>query len=979
MLFLLLQFLSFHLSFVRSQSSSLLVFAEASSFARLDEIDPSGWFYQAVLYNPTDSNIAVTGLRWWYNASETFIAGLRDATCYDSRYLPDLPTTWVSEDDDATKWEYAPGDINIIVPPKSIIVTWIEVPTYSVNNDGILATYYVEAYVNEQWLSSPLYVSHSGHDNAASTVFRADFNLTTNPNDEQQTHPNPEWLFNEDRLVIANLSTRVRIIPVTSSRNSDGIDYADIYVTLPLGWRYVPGTAYNPYNETITYHFVDGKDRLQWNLDKDVIVYSQNQSIAQNYIEFNVTAPNVPGVHNFTITSIITSLNARTTIENQSIYAVVKTPPNATFTYSPTAPLTDENVTFNAAASYDFDGQIVNYFWDFGDGNTGTGNVTVHSYADNGTYTVTLTITDNDGLNSTASDTIVVQNRPPVASFTESAEIVDTNVVIHFNASESYDPDGSIVSYYWDFGDGTNATGMIVNHTYPDNGNYTVKLTVTDDDGASAIATDVKTILNRAPVASFVTVPQQPIVGEAIIFNASDSYDSDGEIVSYRWDFGDNNITTVSSPTIIHRYASSGNYIVTLTITDNDDSYDSSTLTLTVHNIDVAIVDMMVSTDEVYLGQSVDITVIVKNEGTIDTTFKVTLYANNTAIGVLIINDLQPNQTKNLVFTWNTSNFTESGTYKVKAEIDEISGETDVTDNSNESVYVTIHSRPSNLWDKLNSYSIPISLGLVFLLLSAIAGTILIKRNKQAEALKTLPPQEIGIFDALAGGDISGVSVMIVGDAGSGKSVLCQQLVNTYLKQGKPCIYITYDCFPNEIRENMKALGWDTSEYEQNETFLFIDCYSSIAGVPSREKHNVKQPFALSELGIAMSTTIENLKQKSTRIFLDSTVPLFTRLNPAKVVEFLQDRSAQIKGENGVFLFTIGKETVEHGLIRRLEEIVDCIIELEVHEEKGEPKRKMRIKKLRGRNFINEWISFKIEQKKGLVLSIPKKWIRKKK
>jgi len=436
LLFALLQFLSFYIASVHSQSSSLLVFAEASSFARLDDIDPSGWFFQAVLYNPTDSNIMVTGLRWWYNASEKIVDGSRDARCYDSRHFSFLPDTY-NPNDRTIWWEYGPGSISITVPAKGIILTWIEVPPDSKNDDSILATYYVQAYVDGQWLSSPLHLSHSGHDHIASTVFRADFNLTTDPNDEQQTHPNPEWLFNEDRSVVAGLSTRVRLVPVTSSRNTLGMDYSTVNVTLPSGWSYVPGSAYNPYVETITSHSVDGKDRLEWDLDSDVLRYSTNQSMAQNYIEFNVTAPYVPGIHNFTVNSVITSFRPRTSMENQYIYVIVKTSaraPNATFTSSPKTLLTGENVTFNATASYDLDGEIVNYFWDYGDGETDNGNITTHAYADNGTYTVTLTITDNDGFNDTALDTIIVQNRPPFAQFTESAEIVDTDVVIYFKA-----------------------------------------------------------------------------------------------------------------------------------------------------------------------------------------------------------------------------------------------------------------------------------------------------------------------------------------------------------------------------------------------------------------------------------------------------------------------------------------------------------------------------------------------------------------
>jgi len=1131
--------------------TNLLVFAEASSFSRLDDIDPSGWFYQAVLYNPTDSDIVVTGLRWWYNASVgvDFIDDVRNARCYDSRYFSNLPTVWVSGADDRTRWEYANGTISIIVPAKEIIVTWIEVPTNSRNNQDIPTTYYVETCVGSQWISSPLYVSHSGHDKIASTVFRADFNLTTDPNDEKQntTKHNlqtPEWLFNEDRSVIANSSTRARVVPVTSSRNTDGIDYAAINVTLPSGWSYVSGSAYNPYGETITPYFVDGRDRLEWDLDKNVYRYSTNQSMAQNYIEFNVTAPYVPGIHNFTVTSITTSLvELWTTLENQYIYAVVKTPPNATFTYSPTTPLTGEDVTFNATASYDIDGQIVNYFWDFGDGNTDAGNIVTHAYLDNGTYTVTLTITDNDGLKDKALDTITVQNRPPIAQFTESAEIVDTDVVIHFNASSSYDldgaivnyfwdfgdgtnttgmivthpyadngiyivilmvtdddgatastnaaksvlnrppaanftesaetvytgetitfnatntydSDGTIVSYFWDFGDGTNATGIIVNHAYLDNGNYTVtltvtdddgatasvnatktvlnrspiasftksattvytretiyfnasdshdpdgyivnyfwdfgdgtnatgiavshayvengsytvRLTVTDDDGASGISTDVKTILNRAPVASFIIVPQQPIASETTIFNASDSYDLDGSILTYTWNFGDGNITTVTSPTVTHTYKTFGNYSVILNVTDNDNFYNSSTLTLTVHNVDVAIVDVTVSATEVYVGQTLNISVVVRNEGTTNETFNVTLYYDSTAIGTQTVTNLEPGTETTLKFSWDTTDVTPDASYSIKAEAGGVAEETDTTDNTYTFGTVEVRSQISPSppdWSPILPYLIPILLGG----LGFFAAGILRKKRETGEGFE--------FFNEMtAGGIPDAYSVMIIGGAGSGKSVLCQQLAYEHLTQGKSCVYVTYDIFPSEVRQNMKNFGWDASTYELEGAFILLDCYSSIAGLGSEEKYYVEHPFALSDLGITMSTVMGEVKQKSARVFLDSTAPLFANIDPPKVTKFLQDRGARIKGGNDAFFFNVGKGTIPSGLMSRLEEIVDCIIELDVYKEKGKTWKRMSIRKLRGRRVANVWIPFKIEVKKGITFFPPKSWEKSRK
>jgi PKD repeat protein/KaiC/GvpD/RAD55 family RecA-like ATPase len=1146
LLFVLSQFLSFNIAPVRSQSSSLLVFAEAPSFARLDDIDPSGWFFQAVLYNPTDSNIMVTGLRWWYNASEKIVEGSRDARCYDSRHFSFLPDTY--NPNDRTIWcQYGPGSISITVPAKGIILTWIEVPPDSKNDDSILATYYVQAYVDGQWLSSPLHLSHSGHDHIASTVFRADLNLTTDPNDEQQTHPNPEWLFNEDRSVVAGLSTRVRLIPVTSSRNTLGIDYGTVNVTLPSGWSYVPGSAYNPYGETITSHSVDGKDRLKWDLDRDVLRYSTNQSMAQNYMEFNVTAPYVPGIHNFAVNSVITSFDPRTSMENQYIYAVVKTPPNATFTGSPKTLLTGENVTFNATSSFDLDGQIVGYFWNFGDGNTGTDSITTHSYADNGTYTVTLTITDNDGLNDTSLDTITVQNRPPIAQFTESSEIVDTDVVIYFNASDSYDPDGTIISHFWNFGDGTNATGMIVINSYADNGTYIVTLTVTDDDGATAstnatktvlnrtpvanftesvqtvytgdeivfnatnsydsdgevisyfwdfgdetnatgkvvshaymdndnytvtlvvtdddgatdsvnatktvlnrfpvalftesattvytgeniyfnasdscdldgyivsyfwdfgdgtnatgvtvshsyaedgshtlnltvtdddgssvVATHVLTILNRAPVASFIIFPQQPVADDSITFNAVYSYDPDGTIVNYIWDFGDGNTTATSSGVITHIYHEYGDFNVTLTIVDNDGYNNTTSQIVTVHVHDVAILNTTVSQTEVLAGQVVNITVTVKNEGTTTESFNVTVFRNETLIEIQLVSNLAPNAEKILDFYWNTTGMTSNTGYAIWAEASAVPRETDIFDNTQSCGIVKVKSQgpPPFDWGPIIPYVAPIGSAVIAVILAIVAkkellgllfgalgGLSWLKKRKKRKGFE--------FFNEMTDGGIpDSFSVLISGEPGSGKSILCQQLAHASLTKGNSCIYITYDSFPDEVRKNMEKFHWNISKYESEGKLVFIDSFSSIAKVTSREKYSVDQPFSLSDLGITMSTATNEMANIS-RVLLDSIVPLLTHIAPSKVVEFLQNRSARIKGAKGTFIFTLGKETMESNLISRLEETVDCVIELEVS--KGKTVRKMRVKKIRGRKTSGKWIRFEIHSKKGIVFLV---------
>ena len=148
------------------------------------------------------------------------------------------------------------------------------------------------------------------------------------------------------------------------------------------------------------------------------------------------------------------------------------------------------SVTFDGTASTD-DGSIATYAWDFGDGETADTATITHTYADAGTYTAKLTVTDNDGLSDDATQEIVVEGSAPSDPATPEAEFsVSTNsgntpLTVTFDASASTDSDGSIATYAWDFGDGETGEATTTTHTYVETGTYTAKLTVTDNDGLS--------------------------------------------------------------------------------------------------------------------------------------------------------------------------------------------------------------------------------------------------------------------------------------------------------------------------------------------------------------------------------------------------------------------------------------------------------------------------------------------------------------
>jgi PKD repeat protein len=269
----------------------------------------------------------------------------------------------------------------------------------------------------------------------------------------------------------------------------------------------------------------------------------------------------------------------------------VRTPPVASFIFNPQNPRPNNTVTFDASASYDPDGSVVSYVWDFNDGKNATTTNTgiTHIFTLAGVYSVNLTVFDNDGLNNSIVRNVMV-GRPPFVNFTYEPTYILKDMVVTFNASASYDPDGSVVSYVWDFNDGENATtttNTTVTHAFAKNGVYMVNLTIFDNDGLHNSTVQEIMVGNR-PTASFVFAPVYPNPNEVVIFDATSSTAPDapgGKPVFLIWDFGDYseelkvNVTDPTNASYFvasHNYTGGGVYPVNLTVYDNYGLYDST-------------------------------------------------------------------------------------------------------------------------------------------------------------------------------------------------------------------------------------------------------------------------------------------------------------------------------------------------------------------------------------------------------------------
>ena len=279
--------------------------------------------------------------------------------------------------------------------------------------------------------------------------------------------------------------------------------------------------------------------------------------------------------------------------------------PLASFTYN----CTGSSCDFDATGSTDPDGAIVSYVWRFGDATNGAGSTISHTYTTGGTFHVTLSVTDNDGTTSAVSRQIVA-NAPPTASFV----VTCAAGMCTYNASGSADPDGTITSYEWTFGDGATlyqpAGSATATHSYR-TGTFIVQLVVRDNAGTSATANATVQTVNNPPIASFVTTCD----AVRCTFDASASADPEGRALQYYWwNFGDGygpNGTAIQQ----HTYATPGTYRVVLTVADDGGQQATVESTIAVQPGSLHIGDLDGTSTQGAKGSSIASVTVVVHDG----------------------------------------------------------------------------------------------------------------------------------------------------------------------------------------------------------------------------------------------------------------------------------------------------------------------------------------------------------------------------
>ena len=297
----------------------------------------------------------------------------------------------------------------------------------------------------------------------------------------------------------------------SSSAYFDGkLDEVAVYPTAlsasTVGDHFRIGTGAAPANTAPTAAFDLAKDQLTVTVDGSASVDTegaiasydwswgdgQNSAGATSSHTYSETGT-------YTVRLTVTDSGGLTGTVTKSV-SVTAPPANAAPTAAFTSTVNNLAVGVDASTSTDSDGTIVSWEWAFGDGTTATGETSSHVYATAGTFTVSLTVTDNGGRSTTITRNVTTTappvNQAPTAAFTATASTLNAT----FDATASADADGTITAYSWAFGDGTSGTGATTSHTYATAGSYTATLTVTDNQGATASTT--RTVVTTAPPAS---------------------------------------------------------------------------------------------------------------------------------------------------------------------------------------------------------------------------------------------------------------------------------------------------------------------------------------------------------------------------------------------------------------------------------------------------------------------------------------------
>src|SRR6266478_2466623 len=223
-------------------------------------------------------------------------------------------------------------------------------------------------------------------------------------------------------------------------------------------------------------------------------------------------------------------------------------------------------------------------------------------------------------------------------------------------------------------------------------------------------------------------------------------------------------------------------------------------------------------------------------------------------------------------------------------------------------------------------------------------------------------------LEQMMGGPLPrGASILLLGDAGSGKTILSYQLLHDELESGRLCALLSYDAFPEDVQARMTEFGWDIISHLRKGRLKIIDCYSGLAG---QGEGAIKDPSDLTELNIQITSFIAKAKGGPVTVVLDSLTPIFNGVDEKQAINFIQTLGAKVKKTGGLFIATASRGAIPDDAAAKLKTMVEGVFELGIVRSRGKSHRFLMVPKMERRRISSDSVPFQIDRTRGFVFRV---------
>jgi KaiC/GvpD/RAD55 family RecA-like ATPase len=228
-------------------------------------------------------------------------------------------------------------------------------------------------------------------------------------------------------------------------------------------------------------------------------------------------------------------------------------------------------------------------------------------------------------------------------------------------------------------------------------------------------------------------------------------------------------------------------------------------------------------------------------------------------------------------------------------------------------------------------------------------------------------PQSFDHIFQLTQGNLENTGLVIInGAAGSGRTTLCSGLTSNYMKLGNPCLYLTNDQSPSELRDQMKKLGTDAAQYESSFRFIIVDGFAAQSESFSMEMYYVDQPFNFDNITEALVRNSGMFVGEKVRVILDSLDNLVAKVPAKDFAKSFTDLTSKLRESGATFVVTIDMSKLPKDVAGSLNDLADCVVDLS--KDDSDPNgRELKVQRLNHSDAKVEAETFEIDASKGLV------------